>query len=608
MADWFGDATGVTLSPAPASAGTKTIPAAASSTVSTRTPAASGSRKQNGTALLSISPASTAAGSMWKSGARHIEFDSSMAGTRGYATLATQPSTLRPGFTSLEVTTVAGADKFYADITTVTGLLPGPYVLEWWAVLSSIDPMPYVVCVGNRSWLLPSSALGYQYRTDFYSHGPDEVHTIHVEGGIDSTVTSVVIDHLTVRPNYSVEAQDYDGPLQDASATQWSADRSLSGNMSAYGDLDLRLNYNRTLWPGCDYTYGVWVWVPSDNTGPAELRLEDWKNQVSQQVFSTVRDQWEYMEMTTTSEHRRLCSGSAGTPRLLSAGGDYIYADSLRVTRTGEVSSTVFSDDFEAYSATDWDANWYWKNYDDEPVIAEVNAAAAHSGTKSLEISLPADDGPYAHTLYSTPGINIYHHPWYYDASYDVTIRVWVYVPSPNNAVSLAVWNTSGTYPDFTYLPPVATTVSTLHDQWEQISLTITAQQWKQSNGEAVIISADGAAISFRVDDITITQPRVAQEFTGFIENAELTESTITLSGEGEASPVVGTFIEPLGIMAYGSVRLSYRYRGPLSIPAPPEPVSETNPVQATGFVMRPLYGSIITPNHDPTISGGKPT
>jgi hypothetical protein len=574
--------------------------------VSTRTPAAAGVVTDRGTVLLTVNPASTAAGSVWKSGTRHIEFDSSMDGTLGYLTMATQPSTLRPGFTSLKVTTVAGADTFYADIATITGLLPGPYILEWWAVQDSVYGVPHTICVGTRSWLLPTSVSGYQYQTDFYSHGPDDVHTIHIEGPLNFAGVSVVIDRLVVRPNYSVETRDYDGPLKDLWVPDISTDQSISGSTSGYGS-DLGLNYNRTLWPGCDYTYGVWVWVPSGNIGPAELRTEDWKGEIFKQVFSTVRDEWEYMEITTTSEDRRLCFGRYGIPKLLSD-TDSIYSDNLRVTRTGAVSSTVLSDDFEAYSATDWQISWYWLNYDENPAFVEVNSTLSHSGTKSLEVNLPADDGPNRNRLYYTPSLNIYHSPWYYDASADVTISVWVYVPFPDNAVMLGVWDTSGVWPDYTYLPPVATTVSTLHDQWEQISLTVTALQWSRSNGEAVIISADGAEIYFRMDDVTISQPRVEQEFTGFIENTELTESTITLSGTGDPSPSVGVFLEPAGIMARLSTRMSHQFRAPLSIPSPPEPVNETNPVQATGFVMRPLSGVIILPNHDPIISGGKPT
>jgi hypothetical protein len=78
----------------------------------------------------------------------------------------------------------------------------------------------------------------------------------------------------------------------------------------------------------------------------------------------------------------------------------------------------------------------------------------------------------------------------------------------------------------------------------------------------------------------------------------------------GSATPYseTGSFLEPGGILTRVLTRIGFSYRPPVAIPQPPEPASQTDPSQATGMIVRPLYGTLIDPNHDPIISGGKPT
>jgi hypothetical protein len=80
----------------------------------------------------------------------------------------------------------------------------------------------------------------------------------------------------------------------------------------------------------------------------------------------------------------------------------------------------------------------------------------------------------------------------------------------------------------------------------------------------------------------------------------------------GSATPYVeiGMFFDPLPVSVSVSTRASAAYRLPIIVPQPPEPASQTDPAQAdpTQIVVRPLYGTLILPNHNPVIIGGKPT
>ena len=86
--------------------------------------------------------------------------------------------------------------------------------------------------------------------------------------------------------------------------------------------------------------------------------------------------------------------------------------------------------------------------------------------------------------------------------------------------------------------------------------------------------------------------------------------SVLTLVCDGDASELQGLFFETFGIVARISTRASFSYRPPVTVPHQPEAASQTNPAQAdpSQIVVRPLYGTLILPNHDPVIIGGKPT
>lgn len=64
------------------------------------------------------------------------------------------------------------------------------------------------------------------------------------------------------------------------------------------------------------------------------------------------------------------------------------------------------------------------------------------------------------------------------------------------------------------------------------------------------------------------------------------------------------------GVSVRVSTGASITYRPPISIP--PAPViggtTPATPVQATGYVVRPYYGMLADPDHEPTIVDGKPT
>lgn len=68
------------------------------------------------------------------------------------------------------------------------------------------------------------------------------------------------------------------------------------------------------------------------------------------------------------------------------------------------------------------------------------------------------------------------------------------------------------------------------------------------------------------------------------------------------------TPIEPSPMVTTVTTGITVNYRAPMYFPPAPESVSNTDPKQASGVLIRAMYGMVITPTRAPIIVDGKAT
>lgn len=495
------------------------------------------------------------------------------------------------GTQCMKVTSVGSTGDHSATLQ-FTGLTKGMYKLSVWGKGTmgiGIRILPELWGFWGAGWDEPFDDWN-EKSIVFYVHDPDAYSILVLPPGGNR---SVLIDDLTLEPTTGPLLVDFDTDkylIGQVRVNLWdpSTDFAHSGTRSVKTALNRYQIFPADLYPeitpGYDYTYSCWAYVP---TGSAPVTMgTEYGIGTDLLVTSTLYDTWEKLELTITHDYN-ISLGGGVYPIVRCNSAAPVYVDDWEISWTGSYSNQTLRNSFEDYDLGTGNVEsgcgfFYWGT--SVPPMGEIVDTKAKDGTKSLFLQLPDSEG--------LTGADI--PAWafsansYYTQFDPICFSAWVYVPAGNPAVSLVTYGLNYVIQH--------ECVSTKYDEWELLSISTKYDEIVNVNyNEMVFRTADGTAGEFYVDLLEMNQ------FT-------VMSATVDLSAVGQALELTGVFpyLNPLN--AYCSTSMSVNYRGPIALPPIPEAASQTNPAQATGLVVRPMMGLLVDPNHNPVISGGKPT